>query len=61
MSFLAAPSSSRSLVVGWLVGRYRDICEKVTFTRVHEYQIVTIATISTAVTVVTVVTVMKKI
>ena len=62
VNFLAALSSSRSLVVGRLVRRLvRHVCEKVTF-RVSKgnsvVTVVTVATVATVVTVVTVVTVM---
>ena len=52
--FLAALSSSRSLVVGWSVRPSVHLCENVTFLPTYE----TIVTVVTLVTVVTVVTVM---
>ena len=67
--FLAAPSSSRSLVVRWLVGwlvgwSVGHLCEKVTFrvylkpTYLSTYAtVVTVVTVGTVVTVVAVVTV----
>ena len=53
--FLTAPSSSRTQVVDWLVQWFvLDLCEKLTFTRVQEFQIVKVVIVVTLVTLVTV-------